>query len=250
MNSIVRPHSSRPMLFPTEIIQQLQSCAHWADRLVRADLIEGVVVTENDYTSNFTSALRREINARNIAGLRARVQVLNPSAERELGADACIIFQNEREFKTSIFEAKWPRLSTHVDTWDSKQKSTGISHFHSQLQRQSAQIHYAAIWEMFYCEYPFGEQPDHFPDEGSACAWHADAFSAALARPDPTSPWTDADLKSLLEGKILTIADVITEICLCRRGKPLPAGEYKRSFGDVPPPHSALVITYVPPDKQ
>lgn len=238
------------MLFRPEIIRQIQSCAHWADRLVRADLIEGLVVTENDYTSNFTSSLRREINARNIVGLRARVQVLNPSAERELGADACIILQNERQFKASIFEAKWPRLSTHVDTWDSKQKSTGTSHFHSQLQRQRAQSHYAAIWEMFYCEYPFGAQPSHFPNEGSACAWHSDAFAATNSRPSPLSPWTDADLKSLLEGRVLTIADVIEQICLCQKGRPLPAGNYKSAFGDIGPPHSALVITYAPPGEQ
>lgn len=238
------------MLFPAEIVRQLQSCAHWADRLVRADLVEGLVVTENDYTSNFTSSLRREINARRIVGLHARVQVLNPSAERELGADACVILQNEREFKAAIFEAKWPRLRTHVDTWDSIQKSTGVSHFHSQLQRQSAQSHYAAIWEMFYCEYPFGEQPAHFPDEGSACVWHSDALAASMARPSATSPWTDADLKSLLEEQVLTIADVFLEICLCHQGKPLPLGNYKPAFGDVGPPHSALVITYASPGKR
>lgn len=96
------------MLFPHDIIEQIVSCAFWADRLVRADLIEGIVVSENDYTSNFTSAFRREIHARAIPGLTAKIQVLNPSTERELGADACVILQNNREFKAGIFEAKWP----------------------------------------------------------------------------------------------------------------------------------------------
>jgi hypothetical protein len=46
-------------------------CASWADRLVRTDLINGYIVSENDYTSNLTGALRREIDARRVDGLRA-----------------------------------------------------------------------------------------------------------------------------------------------------------------------------------
>ncbi|TCT22213.1 hypothetical protein [Thiobaca trueperi] len=238
------------MLFPQEIIHAIMDCAHWADRLVRADLIDGFVVSENDYTSNFTGSLRREINARHFPGLSAKVQVLNPSAEREIGADACIILQNKTEFKASVFEAKWPRLSTHEDTWDSRQKSSGESHFHSQLLRQCAQSHYAAIWEMFYCEFPFGKQPKDFPPEGSACVWHSDAYSATLARPDPKAPWTDQELKFLLEGRTLTIADVIESICNCSQGSPLPNDNYRAAFGDVAPPHSALVISYSRPGEQ
>lgn len=238
------------MLFPSEVIRELMSCAHWADRLVRADLIDGFIVSENDYTSNFTSALRREIKARNFPGLTAKVQVLNPSAERQIGADACIIFQNKDAFKASVFEAKWPRLSTHVDTWDSKQKSTDESHFHSQLVRQHAQSHYAAIWEMFYSEHPFGKQPTYFPSEGSACVWHEDAYAATIARPNPKTPWTDLELKGLLEGRVMTIADVIQAICHCHKGKPLPNGNHRAAFGDVDMPHTALVIAYMQPGEQ
>lgn len=165
------------MLFPEKIIAEIVSCAHWADRLIRADLIEGIVVSENDYTSNFTGSLRREIHARAIPGLSAKIQVLTPCAERDLGADACVILRNENEFKAGIFEAKWPRFSTHVNAWDSRQKSSGRSHFNTQLQRQHLQKPYAAIWEMFYCEYPFGYQPSFMPNEGSACVWHDDAYN-------------------------------------------------------------------------
>ena len=238
------------MLFHPRITHEIMSCAHWADRLVRADLIDGFIVSENDYTSNFTGALRREINARNIDGLKAKIQVLNPSAERKIGADACIILQNSNEFKAGVFEAKWPRLSTHVDTWDSKQKSTGDSHFHSQLVRQRAHSHYAAIWEMFYCEYPFGKQPKYFPSEGSACSWHAEAFSGTMARPDLTAPWTDQDLKALLEGRVLGIAEIIEAICMCKAGKPLPNGNYRAAFGDAGAPHSALIISFARPGEQ
>jgi hypothetical protein len=49
------------MLFPEHIIESIEGCVEWADRLTRTDLAAGIVVTENDYTSNFTAALRREI---------------------------------------------------------------------------------------------------------------------------------------------------------------------------------------------
>lgn len=234
------------MLFPHNIIEEIVSCAHWADRLVRADLIEGIVVSENDYTSNFTGAFRREIHARAIPGLTAKIQVLNPSAERELGADACVILQNNREFKAGIFEAKWPRLSTHVNTWDSKQKSTGESHFYSQLQRQHIQRHYVAIWEMFYCEYPFGRQPLFMPDEGSACVWHGHAYSFSSSRTSNIDPWTDDELKALLESHVLSIGEVIEAMCNCTQGKPVPNGRYEKAFGDMGAPHSALIISYSP----
>ena len=216
------------------------SCAHWADRLARADLIEGIIVSENDYTSNFTGSLRREIHARAIPGLIARIQVLNPSAERELGVDACVILQNEREFKAGIFEAKWPRLSTHVNAWDSRQRSSDESHFHSQLKRQHAQRYYAAIWEMFYCEYPFGSQPAFMRNEGSVCVWHDDAYSYSLSRPSHLDPWTDNELRELLEVNSLSISEVFEAMCTCIQGKPLPIGGYEKAFGDAGAPHKAL----------
>jgi hypothetical protein len=237
------------LLFPVPLINQIQDCAEWADRLCRTDLIEGVIVSENDYTSNFTSAFRREINSRGIPGLKATIQVLNPSAERSLGADACIIFENDREFKASIFEAKWPRLSTHVNCWDSKQKLTGMSHFHDQLTRQHMQRQYTAVWEMFYLEHPFGRQPPYLPNEVSACVWHDNAFAASGVRPNLTEPWTDDDLTQLLKLHCLTIADVVGQICSCQRGIPMPLGLYQKAFGDASLPYNALVISGLPPTR-
>lgn len=231
-------------LFPPNIIKEIVRCAYWADRLVRADLIEGLVVSENDYTSNFTSALRREINARALPKLRARIQVLNPSAERKMGADACIVLENDAHYKVGIFEAKWPRLSTHVNSWDSIQKSTGDSHFHSQLCRQHVHASKLAIWEMFYCEAPFLTQSAHFPDYGSACVWHDAAYSATMARSSSKSPWTDADLGALLKGNHRSIGEIIEGICSCKVGEPMPVDGYTSAFGKVQAPYQALVISY------
>ncbi|MGE6322724.1 hypothetical protein ACQKEF_21045 [Pseudomonas oryzihabitans] len=232
------------MLFPLDIIRKIKHCAYYADRLTRTDLIEKYVVSENDYTSQFTSAFRREINALAQPGLSATIKLLDSSAERAVGADACVIFENGREIKVGIFEAKWPRLSTHVNCWDSKQKSTGRSHFDSQLSRQNLLHPEIAIWEMFYCEYPFKDQPSFMPDYVSACVWHDDAFNFSLSRTRSVQPWNDEELKTLLETCTVTIAEIIEEICCCHRGVPVPKGSEKKLFGDLGLPYSALIISY------
>ena len=84
------------MLALPHIIDEIEGCAEWADRLVSSDLISGIVVSENDYTSNFTSALRREVNSRNLPGISAHSQVLTPRVERKTGTDGCIIFPQQR----------------------------------------------------------------------------------------------------------------------------------------------------------
>jgi hypothetical protein len=204
------------MLAPLNIIREIANCADWADRLVRSDLINGFVVTENDYTSNFTSAFRREINSRNIAGLSAHIQLLPPKKERDTGTDACIIFQNSTHFKIGLFEAKWPRLTTHSNCWDSLQKSTLTSHFDNQIDRQS-KLTDCAVWEMFYSEAPFGNN-NHFPDYGSSCVWHSEVLANSLSR-DNKRPWTDNELTTILAHSKNSIGRVVEEICICNQGK-------------------------------
>lgn len=234
------------MLFPQTVINKIAKCAYRADRLVRADLIEKYIISENDYTSNFTSAFRREINSLAVPGLKARIQLLNGSAERSLGADACVIFENDKACKVGIFEAKWPRLSSHVDCWDSKQKATRSSHFDSQLLRQHQHLSGIAIWEMFYCEYPFRSQPSYMPDYGSACVWHYDAISFTRSRSSYPDPWRDKELQALLETSSVTIVDVIDAICNCYEGVLVAKGSEKELFGDLGLPCSALIISYDP----
>lgn len=210
------------MLASSNVIEELVHCAEWADRLIRADLIHGVVVSENDYTSNFTSALRREINSRAIPGVSAHSQVLTPSMERMTGTDGCIIFRNKSHFKVGLFEAKWPRLSTQTNCWDSLQKSTGKSHFDSQLTRQHS-LQDFAVWEMFYSEEHYGANA-LFPKYGSACVWHADAFSFSSRR-SQIAPWDDVELTALLGGYMKGIGDIVKDICMCKQGTPLPADD-------------------------
>jgi hypothetical protein len=230
--------------FPPGLSRRLASCAHWADRLVRADLIAGLIATEKDYTSNFTSALRREINARHLPGLTATAYVLRPTLEQHFGGDACVILASTSGFKICLFEAKWPRLSTHKDCWDYVQRSTGESHFHGQLQRQSMAAYSFAVREMFYCEFPFGAQPSFMPNEGSACVWHQHAKAQSSARPWPKVPWDDLELTALLSAHPMTIDQAIMEVCQCKAGKVFAGSDYLQPFSDFGAPSQVLVIAY------
>lgn len=229
------------MLAPVHVINEIAGCAEWADRLVRADLIRGFVVTENDYTSNFTAALRREINSRNIPGLSAHSQVLTPAVERKTGTDGCIIFRNNSQFKIGLFEAKWPRLSTHTNCWDSLQKSTSESHFDNQLKRQSSLSDFA-IWEMFYSEEPYGTNP-LFPTFGSSCVWHTEAFAVSSARAT-TLPWTDAELVAMLSASGIGIGGIVRSICNCTHGEPHPTDSMQGLLSDLGIKGDVLVIQF------
>ncbi len=229
------------MLAQSQVIQEVADCATWADRLIRADLIAGFVVTENDYTSNFTGALRREINSRQIRGLSAHTQVLTPRVERNTGTDACIILQNQTHFKIGLFEAKWPRITTHANYWDSIQKSNLRSHFDNQIAKQSTLSNYA-VWEMFYAEESYG-QSKLFPQYGSACVWHSDAFAISSARTQ-TTPWADGELISMLKAHGLGIGDIVTQICMCRAGQLQPLDSLRSSLDDLGIKGRVVVIKF------
>ena len=238
------------MLFPTDIIDQIAKSAYWADRTIRAELAEGLIASENDYTSNLTSMLRRQINARSIPNLHASSYVLRPSLERAVGADACIVLSNGVTFKLCIFEAKWPRLSTHRNCWDSLQKSTGKSHFDEQLARQARFNRRIATWEMFYSESPFGLQPPFMPSHVSSCVWHDDAMAASIARANRSKPWTDLELTDLLTASSRQIDDVLREVCDCSRGSPFQGSNYSSAFDEIGLPREILVIESTPPNRQ
>jgi hypothetical protein len=213
---------------------QLKELAHWAslsDREVRSDLAIGAIKDENDYTSNFTSALRRNINSYSRSGLTATSFLLPHGEEREVGADAAIILTRGNESKVAVFEAKWPRFSQPGYAWDYDQTATGLSHFSDQLERQRRWQKSFAVFEMFYSEHPFGTQPSFLDESGSACVWHEDTNAFRMHRAKPDEVWTQGDLERLLTVKRVSIADVMTEFGLCNQGAPIPIIE-PRVIGD------------------
>lgn len=206
------------MLAPLHIINQIADCFAWADRLTRADLIHGFIVDENDYTSNFTGAARREINARNIPQISAHSQTISQSLERAAGVDACIILANKNHYKIGLFEAKWPRASKSYK-WDYIQTSSQTSHFDSQILRQHRYAPQMAIWEMFYYEAPFQSSSHLFPSYGSACIWHEHAYNTTQAR-NNKNEWSTHELEhSLLSHHTNDIHTIIKDICSCYKGE-------------------------------
>ena len=209
------------------ILKDIVDSVYWADRMVRSDLIQNLIVSENDYTSNLTCTIRRQINSKNRPNLKATSLLLKPTIERNVGCDACIILSNGREFKVCFFEAKWPRLSTHKDYWDSLHGTRNVSHFSEQLDKQVPLSKSFAVWEMFYCEYAFCKQPSWMPDETSACVWHRDAHAKSKAR-NNSAKWTDKELENLLNSTTYKaqIDCMVKEVSLCNEGQLFRGNDY------------------------
>ncbi|WP_025557956.1 hypothetical protein [Vibrio parahaemolyticus] len=234
------------MIFDRNTIDRLSVAAYWSDREVRTDLIAGYIANENDYTSNFTGTLRRKINAMALPGLNATSYVLKPKLERKLGADACIIFANETEFKVCIFEAKWPRLSMYTNYWDSIQKSTGCSHFDEQVERQKKYSKSFAIWEMFYFEHGFGKQTVKSANEVSGCVWHKDVV--AFRNGKKTAKWTDVQLLKLLRKHNTSISNIVQDVCSCKVGLPIKGQNYLKALEEHGSISEALVVKKATPE--
>ena len=213
---------------PSAQIQELEQFAFVADKEARSDLINGYIASENDYTSNFTGALRRIVNVNAKTGLKAISYVLPPPDERILGCDATIIVTSNGYAKIITFEAKYPRIKQPYYTWDYAQTSSGISHFSDQLERQKRFSGSHVIFEMFYCEMDFGAQPKYMQDEVSSCVWHQDAVNFDQARPKPGSVWSSQDLEDMLAVGNETISSILRKACLCKEGKPIS------TFGSIP----------------
>lgn len=206
---------------PPEQLRELIQFAAIADKEARSDLSLGFIKDENDYTSNFTGALRRIINSNSQTGLSASSFLLQHSEEREIGADAAIILSRGNESKVAVFEAKWPRFMTSGYQWDYEQTASGLSHFSDQLERQTHWRGHFAVFEMFYSEHAFGAQPLFLNADGSSCVWHDDTDAFRQHRPNPDGVWSQTELQKLLTSKRVSIAEVMHEFGVCNQGKPI-----------------------------
>lgn len=201
-------------------ICEISYLAYISDKEIRSDLCRNYIKSENDYTSNFTGALRRNINSYASPGLQATSYLLDSSLERQMGCDAAIIICSNGQSKIAVFEAKWPRLATKDYQWDYNQTSTGISHFSDQLERQKKYNDTLAIFEMFYCEFKPNAQPNYMQNEVSSCIWHNDAMSFKNKRKTPDLIWDQQDLISMLKVN-LNVGEIIQKVCQCQMGKPI-----------------------------
>jgi hypothetical protein len=140
-------------------------------------------------------------------------------AEWLTGCDATIVITSNGYFKIATFEAKYPRISQAAYPWDYPQKSTGVSHFSGQLERQKRFARTLAIFEMFYCELPFRTQPLYMQDEGSSCVWHKAAVAFESSRAAPKKIWSSSDLLGLLQAGNYPIENILRGVCNCSRGR-------------------------------
>lgn len=197
--------------------------ARVADYQVRSDLIIGAIASENDYTSNFTSTLRRLLNSHSLTGLSATSLVVQPKFERYSGTDAAFILQSGSFAKIALFEAKWPRFGQANYSWDSEQTAAGLSHFSDQLDRQSKLDRHFAIFEMFYCELPREHGPSFLNPHLSSCVWYREAAAFRVARREPNALWSQDELAAMLTGSRHDIGDMLRAVGECLEGKPLPS---------------------------
>lgn len=202
-------------------LDELAYLAYNSDREIRGELAIGAIKDENDYTSNFTGALRRNINSYSRSGLSATSFLLQHEVEREVGADAAIILTRGNQSKVAIFEAKWPRFATSGYRWDYQQTASGLSHFSDQLDRQKRWCEVFAVFEMFYSEHPPGTKLPYLVDQGSSCIWHGDIELFRSRRPNPNAVWNQNELQILLSSKKVNIAKVMIEFGQCNVGRPI-----------------------------
>ncbi len=210
---------------PPDQLTELCWLAGISDKEIRSDLIRGLIKDENDYTSNFTSTLRRNINSHSQTGLTATSFLLSHSEEREVGADATIVLTRGSESKVALFEAKWPRFSKPGYGWDYDQTVSGTSHYSGQLERQKKWLHHFAIFEMFYSEEPFQTKQPYLTPFGSSCVWHQEAEAFRQSRNQPDSVWPQAELQKLLSAHHVGIETIMLAFGLCQKGQPLQTAE-------------------------
>jgi len=197
--------------------EELIRFAYFSDMEIRSDLARGYIKSENDYTSNFTGALRRNINSYSRTGLSATSLMLTPVDEQRTGTDATIIITRHGESKVALFEAKWPRISDPYFQWDYPQTANGLSHFSDQLVRQRYYKKQFAVFEMFYCEHDFGSQPPYMQQRLSSCVWHNDAHCFMNKRAKPEAVWNQDDLVTLLKAGNCGIDNILLPLCECQR---------------------------------
>jgi len=216
-------------------VAELCNFAHTADKEARSDLAGGFIRDEDDYTSNFTGALRRIINSNSTTGLSATSFLLGTSVERSMGCDAAVIVRSNGQVKIATFEAKLPRFTDPYHRWDYAQTSSGLSHFSDQLERQKRFAGTLAVFEMFYCEAPFNKQPPHMQSEASSCVWHSDAIRFDSCRSASRPPWTQNELSTMLKAGNCGIDSILRAVCECRSGEPISMPEdptlVAREFG-------------------
>lgn len=185
------------------------------DNLCRKDLQRGIIVSERDYVSTFSTRVRDAI----APIFRCHSQTIRPQIENENGVDGIIVFKFNDLIKVGLFEAKRPQFTHNNYAWDTIQKSKGISHFTDQIERQRKWKNAFAIWEMFINETKDGNLSPTLERYGSSCTWNDKAYSFSNKEKLYINPWSTQKLKKLLNKSGVNLYSIIYDIIICKQGK-------------------------------
>jgi hypothetical protein len=84
---------------------------------------------------------------------------------------------------------------------------------------------------MFYCDFPFGSQPQYMHNSLSSCVLRDTARAFNSTRATAPAPWSTTDLIHLLSlGPPLTILELLNSMCTCKLGDPVPSMRDSMAF--------------------
>lgn len=217
------------------------------DKIVRNDLSNNAVADERDCVSRLVSHFNYPFGLLNQYSFdrfkfksKWFSRVNSGGHEQRFGCDSMIVFKIGDQLKVGLFEAKWPRVIKDPEyNWDYPQKSTKISHFTSQIERQAQWEGQAAIWEMFFYEGKVGRVNLPFDNEASTCILHGFAKSLVDSTASLQVAWNNNDLDILIRsaqtpafnGSDQTnIKCIIFDILTCKLGLPIDVQPLDREF--------------------
>ena len=97
------------------------------DKKCREDLSRGLLISERDYVSRFTTFSMYPYGPFYRAPIFWLTKTLPQPSEIKFGCDAVIVFKKRNVAKVGMFEAKWPRMKNPNKTpWDNIKKMQQI----------------------------------------------------------------------------------------------------------------------------
>ena len=180
------------------LVQDIAGVAYTLDSRCRSDLHSGAINDERQYVAALATRIRDYWRCR---GLQTHLyaQALPSTQEKLLGCDAAIVLRVEAGVKVGLFEAKWPRFLSSGYAWDYRQVTTGLSHFSSQLSRQTRVASHVAVWELFMLEACPGQYHVGLDSWGATCLWHSEATLFDSTRANPQALWSQSEARALAQ---------------------------------------------------
>lgn len=229
-------------LFNEEFREMIKDFFSVADSHMLNKLKRGIVVDENDCTSQFTSAVREQFPNHFPITIKAYSQKLPATIEQEWGVDGVILLVDHElnQGKICLFEAKIDRRN-----WDYIQKNSSppVSHFSTQLKRQKVpHARGFIVWEQFYTT----------SQANSLCFMHNVAIEHK-GEPTYDTIWRDADISAACElqrgkGLPVNVGEIIQLACECTVGTPFSIDDVAVYLRQIPPVASALLIEKQDPE--